>query len=88
MVLKPDALRIGISASDAAITLGIAPGMAKEHLLKVCLRELLLQVINNIVIMYTIMYYFAGLLCRDVSPDGFRFYVNIFQEINPDDVYL
>lgn len=30
---KPDALRTGISASDAAMTLGIAPAMAKEHLL-------------------------------------------------------
>ncbi|KAL7204842.1 hypothetical protein ACSBR2_017868 [Camellia fascicularis] len=25
-----------------------------------------------------------GLLCRDVSPDGFRFYINLFQEINLD----
>lgn len=33
LVTKPDALRTGVSASDAAITLGIAPGMAKEHLL-------------------------------------------------------
>ncbi|KAK9283231.1 hypothetical protein L1049_011467 [Liquidambar formosana] len=33
LVLKPDALRNGISASDAAMILGIAPAMAKEHLL-------------------------------------------------------
>lgn len=31
--MKPDALRTGISASDAAMTLGVAPAMAKEHLL-------------------------------------------------------
>lgn len=30
---KADALRAGISASDAAMTLGVAPAMAKEHLL-------------------------------------------------------
>ncbi|KAL6989775.1 Vacuolar protein-sorting-associated protein 36 [Sarracenia purpurea var. burkii] len=67
LVLKPEALRFGISASDAAITLGIAPAMAKEHLLTA----------EN-----------KGLLCRDISPDGFRFYVNLFQEIDRDDVYL
>ena len=33
LVTKPDALHAGISASDAAMTLGIAPAMAKEHLL-------------------------------------------------------
>lgn len=33
LVMKPDALRAGISASDAAMTLGVAPAMAKEHLL-------------------------------------------------------
>lgn len=33
LVTNPDTLRTGISASDAAMTLGIAPGMAKEHLL-------------------------------------------------------
>lgn len=33
LATQPDALRTGISARDAAITLGIAPGMAKEHLL-------------------------------------------------------
>lgn len=31
--MKPDALRAGISPSDAARTLGVAPAMAKEHLL-------------------------------------------------------
>lgn len=67
LVTNPDALRAGISASDAAITLGIAPAMAKEHLLTAESK---------------------GLLCRDISPDGFRFYVNLFPEINRDDVYL
>lgn len=67
LVMKPDALRSGVSASDAAITLGVAPAMAKEYLLTAELK---------------------GLLCRDVSPDGFRFYINLFQEINPDDTYL
>ncbi|PWA39578.1 nucleotidylyl transferase superfamily protein [Artemisia annua] len=33
LVQKPDALQSGISATDAARTLGIAPAMAKEHLL-------------------------------------------------------
>ncbi|PHU09854.1 hypothetical protein BC332_21714 [Capsicum chinense] len=33
MVTTPDALREGVTASDAAMTLGIAPAMAKEHLL-------------------------------------------------------
>lgn len=67
LVLKPEALRSGISASDAAMTLGIAPAMAKEHLLTAESK---------------------GFLCRDVSPDGFRFYINLFQEINGDDIYL
>ncbi|KAM5551144.1 hypothetical protein ABKV19_026128 [Rosa sericea] len=64
---KPDALRTGISASDAAITLGIAPGMAKEHLLTAESK---------------------GFLCRDISPDGFRFYINLFPDIDPNNVYL
>ncbi|XP_004306435.1 PREDICTED: vacuolar protein sorting-associated protein 36 [Fragaria vesca subsp. vesca] len=67
LATKPDALRTGISASDAAITLGIAPGMAKEHLLTAESR---------------------GILCRDISPDGFRFYINLFPEIDPNNVYL
>ncbi|KAK9912243.1 hypothetical protein M0R45_036114 [Rubus argutus] len=66
LVTKPDALRTGVSASDAAITLGIAPGMAKEHLLTAESK---------------------GLLCRDISPDGFRFYINLFPEIDPNNVY-
>ncbi|XP_077226438.1 EAP30/Vps36 family protein isoform X2 [Tasmannia lanceolata] len=33
LVLKQEALRTGINASDAAMTLGIAPALAKEHLL-------------------------------------------------------
>ncbi|GMH07854.1 hypothetical protein Nepgr_009694 [Nepenthes gracilis] len=67
LVLKPDALRAGISASDAAMMLGIAPAMAKEHLLNAESK---------------------GLLCRDISPDGFRFFVNLFQEINQDTIHL
>lgn len=31
--MKPEMLRNGISASDAAMTLGVAPAMAKEYLL-------------------------------------------------------
>lgn len=30
----------------------------------------------------------TGFLCRDISPDGFRFYVNIFTDITPNDLYL
>ncbi|XP_016538331.2 vacuolar protein sorting-associated protein 36 [Capsicum annuum] len=67
MVTTPDALRAGVTASDAAMTLGIAPAMAKEHLLSAEGR---------------------GLLCRDVSPDGFRFFVNLLQEIDADDIFL
>ncbi|AET02615.1 vacuolar protein sorting-associated protein 36 [Medicago truncatula] len=67
LVMKPDALRAGISPSDAARTLGVAPAMAKEHLLSAESK---------------------GILCRDVSPDGFRFYINLFPEIDRDDVYL
>ncbi|KAM0063355.1 putative winged helix-like DNA-binding domain superfamily, Snf8/Vps36 family [Helianthus debilis subsp. tardiflorus] len=52
LVQKPDALKTGVSATDAARTLGIAPAMAKEHLLAAESK---------------------GFLCRDVSPDGFRF---------------
>nr|XP_029122656.1 vacuolar protein sorting-associated protein 36 isoform X3 [Elaeis guineensis] len=63
---KPDALRMGISPSDAALTLGIAPALAKEHMLTAESK---------------------GLLCRDVSPDGFRFYINLFKEIDPSDIY-
>ncbi|KAI3870005.1 hypothetical protein MKW92_039826, partial [Papaver armeniacum] len=33
LVLTPEALRLDVSASDAAMTLGIAPALAKEHLL-------------------------------------------------------
>nr|GEV61771.1 vacuolar protein sorting-associated protein 36 [Tanacetum cinerariifolium] len=64
---EPDALQSGVSASDAARTLGIAPAMAKEHLLAAESK---------------------GFLCRDVSPDGFRFYINIFEDVDPNDAYL
>ncbi|XP_059312319.1 vacuolar protein sorting-associated protein 36 isoform X2 [Lycium ferocissimum] len=67
MVTTQDALRAGITASDAAMTLGIAPAMAKEHLLAA----------EGI-----------GLLCRDVSPDGFRFFVNLLQDVDADDIFL
>ncbi|KAH7536825.1 hypothetical protein FEM48_Zijuj03G0027500 [Ziziphus jujuba var. spinosa] len=67
LVTKPDTLRSGISASDAAMTLGIAPAMAKEHLLTAESK---------------------GILCRDISPDGFRFFINLFPEIDPNGVYL
>ncbi|ONK61675.1 uncharacterized protein A4U43_C08F32410 [Asparagus officinalis] len=63
---KPDALRTGISPSDAALTLGIAPALAKEHLLTAETK---------------------GLLCRDISPDGFRFYANLFIEFDPKNIY-
>ncbi|XP_060675622.1 vacuolar protein sorting-associated protein 36 isoform X2 [Ziziphus jujuba] len=66
LVTKPDTLRSGISASDAAMTLGIAPAMAKEHLLTAESK---------------------GILCRDISPDGFRFFINLFPEIDPNGVY-
>lgn len=67
LVSKPEALRSGITASDAAMTLGIAPAMAKEHLLSAESK---------------------GLLCRDISPDGFRFFINLFPEINSDDIHM
>lgn len=66
LVSKPEALRNGISASDAARTLAIAPAMAKEHLLTAESK---------------------GLLCRDVSADGFRFYANLFPDMVPSDIY-
>ncbi|GJM92785.1 hypothetical protein PR202_ga09283 [Eleusine coracana subsp. coracana] len=64
---KPDALQKGISPSDAAFTLGIAPALAKEHL----------QNAEN-----------KGLLCRDDSPDGLRFFINLFNDIDPQNIYL
>ncbi|KAE8766691.1 vacuolar protein sorting-associated protein 36 [Hordeum vulgare] len=63
---KLDALLKGISPSDAAFILGIAPALAKEHLLNA----------EN-----------KGLLGRDVSPDGFCFYINLFNEIDPQNIY-
>ncbi|CAH9114017.1 unnamed protein product, partial [Cuscuta europaea] len=63
---EDDALRVGISASDAAMILGVAPAMAKEHLLAA---------------------EGQGLVCRDVSPDGFRFFINLFQDIDADQIY-
>ncbi|KAH6804169.1 EAP30/Vps36 family protein [Perilla frutescens var. frutescens] len=66
LIMKPDALLNGISAGDAARTLGVAPAVAKEYLLAAEGK---------------------GLLCRDVSPDGFRFYINLFPELNREDIY-
>ncbi|XP_057798344.1 vacuolar protein sorting-associated protein 36 isoform X2 [Salvia miltiorrhiza] len=67
LIMKPEALANGISAGDAARTLGVAPAVAKEYLLAAEGK---------------------GLLCRDVSPDGFRFYINLFPELNQEDIYL
>ncbi|KAA3454382.1 vacuolar protein sorting-associated protein 36-like isoform X4 [Gossypium australe] len=67
LVTNLEALRTGISPADAAMTLGIAPAMAKEHLLTAESK---------------------GLLCRDISPNGFRFYINLFPEIDPYNLYL
>lgn len=66
LMMKPEALSNGISAGDAARTLGVAPAVAKEYLLAAEGK---------------------GLLCRDVSPDGFRFYINLFPEFNREDIY-
>ncbi|KAL5731795.1 hypothetical protein ACHQM5_004492 [Ranunculus cassubicifolius] len=66
LVSKPDVLRTGVSPSDAAMTLGIAPAMAKEHLLTAESK---------------------GVLCRDISPEGFRFFINLFQEIDLKEIY-
>ncbi|KAG4950051.1 hypothetical protein JHK84_043472 [Glycine max] len=52
-----------IRQSGAARTLGVAPAMAKEHLLSAESK---------------------GLLCRDINPDGFRFYINLFLKIDRD----
>ncbi|ERM97284.1 hypothetical protein AMTR_s00119p00135310 [Amborella trichopoda] len=67
LALKPEALRTGISPSDAARTLGVAPALAKEHLLAA----------EN-----------KGLLCRDIAPEGLRFYLNLFIEVNPSNMYI
>ncbi|KAL3814716.1 hypothetical protein ACJIZ3_015984 [Penstemon smallii] len=67
LMMKTEALVNGISASDAAMTLGVAPAMAKEYLLAAEGK---------------------GLVCRDVSPDGFRFYINFFLELDPQNIYL
>ncbi|XP_009122551.2 LOW QUALITY PROTEIN: vacuolar protein sorting-associated protein 36 [Brassica rapa] len=67
LVTKTETLRTGVTASDAALTLKIAPAMAKEHLLSAETK---------------------GLLCRDMSPDGLRFYFNLFPEIDPTDLHL
>ncbi|XP_023636394.1 vacuolar protein sorting-associated protein 36 [Capsella rubella] len=67
LVTKTETLRAGVTASDAALTLKIAPAMAKEHLLTAETK---------------------GLLCRDMSPDGLRFYFNLFPEIDPTNLHI
>ncbi|KAE8678541.1 Vacuolar protein sorting-associated protein 36 [Hibiscus syriacus] len=67
LATKTEVLRNGVSPTDAAMTSGIAPAMAKEHLLTAESK---------------------GLLCRDISLDGFRFYINLFPEIDPCNIYL
>ncbi|TKY68475.1 Vacuolar protein sorting-associated protein 36 [Spatholobus suberectus] len=93
LVMKPDALRAGISASDAARTLGVAPAMAKEHLLSAESKGMLTRSLSSMLFwlhnrLLIFVESFPGLLCRDVSPDGFRFYINLFPEIDRDDMYL
>ncbi|KAG7549530.1 Vacuolar protein sorting protein 36 GLUE domain [Arabidopsis thaliana x Arabidopsis arenosa] len=67
LVTKTETLKVGVTASDAALTLKIAPAMAKEHLLTAETK---------------------GLLCRDMSPDGLRFYFNLFPEIDPTNIHI
>ncbi|XP_010491021.1 PREDICTED: vacuolar protein sorting-associated protein 36 [Camelina sativa] len=67
LVTKTETLRAGVTASDAALTLKIAPAMAKEHLLTAETK---------------------GLLCRDMSPDGLRFYFNLFPEIDLTNLHI
>lgn len=55
-----DTTRVGVSASEAARALGMAPALAKEQLLAA----------EN-----------KGDLCRDDGPDGLRFYLNFFKEV-------
>ncbi|KMZ71005.1 Vacuolar protein sorting-associated protein 36 [Zostera marina] len=66
LAVKTYALKKGISPSDAAITLEIAPALAKEQLLAAESK---------------------GILCRDISPEGFRFYINLFKDIDVQDMY-
>ncbi|KAJ0266392.1 Vacuolar protein sorting-associated protein 36 [Hirschfeldia incana] len=67
LVTKTETLRTGVTASDAALTLKIAPAMAKEHLLSAETK---------------------GLLCRDMSPDGLRFYFNLFPEFDLTNLHI
>lgn len=54
LVTKPEALRTGISASDASMTLGIAPAMAKEHLLTAESRGIMLCCFLRILVSFRI----------------------------------
>ncbi|XP_010423516.1 PREDICTED: vacuolar protein sorting-associated protein 36-like [Camelina sativa] len=67
LVTKTETLRAGVTASDAALTVKIAPAMAKEHLLTAETK---------------------GLLCRDMSPDGLRFYFNLFPEMDLTNLHI
>eukprot|EP00250_Pteridium_aquilinum_P007508 c17207_g1_i1 orf=264-1568(-) len=56
-----ECIRTGISASEAARALGMAPALAKEQLLAA----------EN-----------KGDLCRDDGPDGLRFFLNFFKQLD------
>lgn len=55
-----DSTMVGVSASEAARTLGVAPALAKEQLLAAEIK---------------------GHLCRDDGPDGLRFFLNFFKDL-------
>lgn len=74
------------------MTLGIAPAMAKEHLLTAeskgkLLHNLNLKFLWKLLRSKLLLHMLAGILCRDISPDGFRFFINLFPEIDPNGVY-
>uniref|UniRef100_A0A8I6WIZ6 Vacuolar protein-sorting-associated protein 36 n=1 Tax=Hordeum vulgare subsp. vulgare TaxID=112509 RepID=A0A8I6WIZ6_HORVV len=87
---KPDALLKGISPSDAAFTLGIAI-VAYSHILispdKNSDAAFILGIAPALAKEHLLNAENKGLLCRDVSPDGFRFYINLFNEIDPQNIY-
>lgn len=63
LMTATESTTIGISASEAARALGMAPALAKEQLLAA----------EN-----------KGHLCRDDGPDGLRFFLNFFKDVNID----
>lgn len=98
LVTKAETLRTGVTASDAALTLKIAPAMAKEHLLtaetkgiksnsnqSVLVETCIYQIYTMLTLPFVLR---TGLLCRDMSPDGLRFYFNLFPEIDPIDLHM